>query len=39
VDGFLEGALKFWPVVLIGFGIYKIREHLEGGKPLEEVEK
>ena len=33
VEGFLEGTLKFWPVVLIGFGAYKIREHLNRGKP------
>jgi peptidoglycan/LPS O-acetylase OafA/YrhL len=33
VEGFLEGALKFWPVVLIGFGAYKIREHLKTEKP------
>ncbi|MCI0417777.1 MAG: hypothetical protein L0387_03770 [Acidobacteria bacterium] len=39
VHGFLEGALKFWPVVLIGFGAYKIREHLSKEKPLEAVEK
>ncbi|HEU0004347.1 MAG TPA: hypothetical protein VFS12_00030 [Terriglobia bacterium] len=39
VEGFLEGALKFWPVVLIGFGAYKIREHLKTEKPLEAVEK
>ena len=29
IEGFLEGALRFWPVVLIGFGAYKIREHLD----------
>lgn len=39
VEGFLEGALKFWPVVLIGFGAYKIREHLSRKQPLEAVEK
>jgi hypothetical protein len=39
VDGFLEGALKFWPAVLIGFGAYKIRQHLGRGKPLEAAEK
>lgn len=39
VEGFLEGALKFWPVVLIGFGVYKIREHLKRKQPLEVAEK
>jgi len=39
VGGFLEAALKFWPVVLIGFGAHKIREHLNRKKPLEAVEK
>ena len=39
VDGFLEGALKFWPVVLIGFGAYKIREHLSKERPVEAIEK
>ena len=39
VEGFLEGALKFWPVVLIGFGAYKVRQHLSRGKPLEAAEK
>lgn len=35
VEGFLEGALKFWPVVLIGYGAYKIREHLHKERRLE----
>jgi len=39
VEGFLEGALRFWPVVLIGFGAYKIREHLHKERPLKAVEK
>jgi len=39
VDGFLEGALRFWPVVLIGFGAYKIREHLHKERLLGVVEK
>jgi hypothetical protein len=39
VDGFLEGALKFWPVVLIGFGAYKIREHLHKERLLGVAEK
>jgi hypothetical protein len=39
VDGFLEGVLKFWPVVLIGFGAYKIREHLRKERLLGTVEK
>jgi hypothetical protein len=39
VEGFLEGALKFWPVVLIGFGAYKIREHLHKERLLGVVEK
>ena len=39
VDGFLEGALRFWPVVLVGFGAYKVRQHFDRGKPLEAVEK
>src|SRR5262245_59538217 len=39
VDGFLEGALKFWPLVLIGFGAYKIRKHLIREQPLEAIEK
>lgn len=39
VEGFLEGTLRFWPVVLIGFGAYKIREHLNREKPLEAVAK
>jgi hypothetical protein len=39
VEGFLEGALKFWPVVLIGFGAYKIREHLHKERLLGAVEK
>jgi hypothetical protein len=39
VEGFLEGALKFWPVALIGFGAYKIREHLHKERPLGVVEK
>lgn len=39
VEGFLEGMLKFWPVVLIGFGAYKIREHFHKERPLEAVEK
>jgi Domain of unknown function (DUF5668) len=33
VEGFLEGALKFWPVVLIGFGAYKIWGHLNRENP------
>jgi hypothetical protein len=39
VEGFLEQALKLWPAVLIGFGIYKIRGYLEGSKSLEAVEE
>ncbi|MGH9428613.1 MAG: hypothetical protein ACRD2L_20175, partial [Terriglobia bacterium] len=39
VEGFLEGVLKFWPVVLIGFGAYKIWEHFSREQPLEAVEK
>jgi len=39
VESFLEGALKFWPVALIGFGAYKIREHLHKERPLGVVEK
>ena len=39
VEGFLEGALKFWPVVLIGFGAYKIREHLHKERLSGVVEK
>ena len=39
VEGFLGGALKFWPVVLIGFGAYKIREHLHKERLLGAVEK
>jgi hypothetical protein len=35
VHGFLEQILKFWPVVLIGFGIYRIREYLGKSKTLE----
>ena len=39
VEGFLEGALKFWPVVLIGFGAHKLRQHLHKERLVEEVEK
>jgi hypothetical protein len=39
LHGFLERALKFWPVVLIGYGIFKIWEHFGTEKPLEAVEK
>jgi hypothetical protein len=37
VDGFLAQALRFWPVVLIGFGVYRIREYSRKLKPLEAV--
>jgi hypothetical protein len=39
VSGFLEKALKLWPVVLIVFGAYRIREYLQKPKPLEVVEE
>ena len=39
VDGFLEHVLKFWPVVLIGFGVYKVREYFGKSKPLEAVQE
>jgi len=39
VEGFLEGTLKFWPLVLIGFGVSRIREHFRNAGSLEVVEK
>lgn len=39
LSGFLESALRFWPVVLIGFGIFKVWKHFNRAKPLEAVEK
>ena len=36
IPGFLERALKFWPLVLIGFGGYRIKVHFGGSKLLEE---
>ncbi len=35
IHGFLDQALKFWPVILIGFGLYKVREHFERSKSSE----
>ncbi len=39
VLGFLESALKFWPIVLIGFGVFKIREYIQSAKAARAVDK
>lgn len=39
VPGSFEQVLRFWPVVLIGFGVYKLREHLGRSTSLKAVEE
>ncbi len=39
LSGFLESALRFWPLVLVAFGIHKVWEHFNKVRPLEAVKE